>query len=280
MKRKEFTQEELDLLKHDYTVLKMSKRALSNKYHTSYNRIKEILSFLNLDLGKVYEDDKKGGRKRLYDFNDNFFEKIDTEEKAYWLGFYYADGYVIDSNKIGLSISSVDEKHLEKLIHCIEGDTRNIKRYEGNTNFGLTKYSRVILTSDKMYKDLVSKGVTPNKTNTINDSFIKTLDTEYIKPFIRGYIDGDGSISGLKKKTYAVKICGTENILRFIENSLPINKKIRKLEKRKEGQTVSQLSLGGRKQVVSILEYLYGDANIYLDRKYEKAKLVLSELIK
>lgn len=51
---------------------------------------------------------------RRYSFNENFFEKIDTEEKSYWLGFMAADGFVqTRGNTFGISLSSVDKSHLE-----------------------------------------------------------------------------------------------------------------------------------------------------------------------
>ena len=47
--------------------------------------------------------------------NKNFFNKIDTEEKAYFLGFLYADGYNnTDRNSVALSLKEDDKEILEK----------------------------------------------------------------------------------------------------------------------------------------------------------------------
>ena len=58
------------------------------------------------------------GRPRLYTLNENFFETIDTEDKAYWLGFIYADGYITKSktgqHNLGIKLSIKDLAHLQK----------------------------------------------------------------------------------------------------------------------------------------------------------------------
>lgn len=52
---------------------------------------------------------------RTYSLDENVFEVVDTEEKAYWLGFLYADGYVSDAkNDIEIGLAEKDAAHLEK----------------------------------------------------------------------------------------------------------------------------------------------------------------------
>ena len=85
---------------------------------------------------------------RVYDFNDNYFEIIDSEEKAYWLGFLLADGCVSTThgNRVILQISSKDEEHLKKFkasVCC-----------KKPINFDKRGFVGITLCSSKMIKDL------------------------------------------------------------------------------------------------------------------------------
>ena len=58
---------------------------LIKKYHTSYDTIKKIFDENNITIVNKQNRTK---------FNESIFDNIDSEEKAYWLGFIYADGYI------------------------------------------------------------------------------------------------------------------------------------------------------------------------------------------
>lgn len=273
MKKREYSEDEIKEIKSEIEK-GTAKSVLAKRYGTSYNSFKNRLIEWGIPLGKLTGG--IGGRKRQYSVCDDWFEVIDTEEKAYWLGFLYADGYVTSGNKIGLSLATSDRSHVEKFKVAISAESP-IKDYETQTSYGLAKYSRLLFTSKKMYDDLASHGLIERKTNTITFPTISIKD-ELVSHFIRGYFDGDGSMSGLKKETYAIKICGTESILRSIEKFFPIKNKERVLYERKEGQVVKSLDISGSKQVIDCINYLYNNATVYLDRKYLKTRLVLSEL--
>lgn len=96
MKKREFTEEEKIQIKAELDA-GVAKSVIAKRYNTSYVTFKKRLIEWGFPLGKltVY-----GGRKRQYNVNDSYFHTIDSEDKAYWLGFLYADGYITEGNKI------------------------------------------------------------------------------------------------------------------------------------------------------------------------------------
>lgn len=218
---------------------------------------------------------------RKYSFDENFFKEIDTEEKAYWLGFMYADGYA-SSRKygkcVGLTLSSKDKKHLMKFVECLHSNIP-IHDYISSTTYGNAKYSKVVLCSDTMYRNAVKQGIVEHKTNILTPPIISK---KFIPHFIRGYFDGDGCLTSFMKKhhpnrpgkhcEYAVKILGTKPLLDFIKDFIEDNKiaKINQYYRRKEEQIVLSLELSGNNQVKNFLDLIYEKATVYLDRKYER----------
>ena len=277
---------------------------MGRKINLTEQQIKDICDFYiqgksSIELAKMYNKTASsiGGllrrrkvpirsnkqNSRRYFHNENYFKVIDTEEKAYWLGFLYADGYITSKNnqesqRFGITLSSKDIDHLEKFKKCIQA-TNPIKTYQASeSSYNLdTVYSRILITSQKTVDDLKDKGVVENKTNILKFPTEEQVPKELIPHFIRGYFDGDGCISICnreKRKTieYSIKILGTESFLNGIKNFIELNTSIKifKYYTRKIGQTVKSLEFSGNKQVKCFLDLLYKDATIYLDRKYDR----------
>lgn len=212
---------------------------------------------------------------RKFYCNENYFHEIDTEDKAYWLGFIYADGYITINNRrkqFGLALAIKDRSHIEKLNNCLES-TYKIHNYTVSAGYGEgNMYSRLIIDSERIVDDLQSHGVYANKALILEPPVLRE---DLVRHFIRGYIDGDGSISrtftcaGYK---YSLKIVGTDAILNyikeFIENNT--NRKINKFYKRNNDDEVSYISINGNVQLIVILDQIYGNSSIYLDRKHER----------
>lgn len=98
---------------------------------------------------------------KKFQFNENFFETIDSEPKAYWLGFLFADGYILtNSNSFGLSLSTKDISHMEKFLKDISSNHK-INIYRNNSN---REYCRIRLYSKKTKEDLIKIGCVENKT--------------------------------------------------------------------------------------------------------------------
>ena len=235
-------------------------------------------------LGLNVRSNKENSRK--YNINHDYFNNINTEEKAYWLGFLYADGYVIskdNSRYVGIAISSIDYNHLVKFNNDTNS-TYPIHTYIQTSGYSNnSEYCRVVVTSDNMYNDLINHGVVEHKSNVLKPP---QLDHNLIKHFIRGYFDGDGSVwSCLNKKqnipTYSISFLGTDEMLLYIMEYLLENRLISrkyKLNKRKDFHTVSDFKFGGNQLGYKTLNHLYEDSSVYLDRKYNKY-LELKQLI-
>lgn len=228
---------------------------------------------------------------RQYSLNENVFNSINNIEKAYWLGFLYADGYNYEKgSRVVLSLQVVDEDvilkfrkflNTKKPIYIIKG--------KGNKS----DQSRIEIVSKTLSKDLASLGCIQNKTNTL---VFPHLKKHMIPHFIRGYFDGDGSVWEGKRKMMNIKdltilsgrrdkmihnvkfnFTGTISIIEGIQNELikELGFKKTKINKSKKIENCVQLEYSGKKQLKKFYDYLYKDAVIYMNRKKKKFENIL-----
>lgn len=241
----------------------------------------EIEKILTIPLAKIHyylkknklTPPKRGENFRKIKFNLNIFEKIDTEEKAYWLGFLYADGYNSQKYRfVRLTLSEKDESHLMKFRDFIGGNT-SIKYSFSKDNFGnLHKSARVHISSVKISKDLANLGCTQKKTFTLKFPTENQVPKNLVHHFIRGYFDGDGSVflsnevHHRSKKIESIIHCRMTSTKDFLMEVLKVSK---------IGNTSCIISDGNvfdyrikrNKRCKELYEYLYKDATIFLDRK-------------
>lgn len=209
-------------------------------------------------------------------FNENVFDSIDTEEKAYWLGFIFADGYIAkNGNGFELSLSILDKDHLNKFNTFMQYSGNNVKI--GNLKLNGKEFSRCrwSVKNKHLHETLISKGCVPTKSLILQFPSLGIFsDTSLIKHFIRGYIDGDGCISYNNKDhtSMLLNILGTEDFLTGIKDNLPVKYNyVLGYNDLKQNNLTRTLIITG-KNGLEILFYLYENASIYLSRKYEKYK--------
>lgn len=200
-------------------------------------------------------------RLQKNDVDNSVFENIDTEEKAYWLGFMYADGYVIsNSNTIGLGLAELDVDHLEKFKSFIKykGNIRRRERY---------KSVSIEFRDFKMKDDLIKKGCIPNKSLILKFPNEDILPPSLHRHFIRGYFDGDGCICNTER-TLCVDLIGTYDFLEKVCDISNISKdRIYKLNKNSKN---FRIVLGGKNDILNFINYIYKNSNIFLERKHNK----------
>lgn len=193
------------------------------------------------------------------------FEIIDTEEKAYWLGFLYADGYISkNENKIELSLAEKDFNHVLKFKNFI-GKNNKISYREK------TKAYRYSFRSTICKEDLINKGCIPNKSLLLKFPTEKQVPKNLIRHFIRGYFDGDGWFTNTES-CFQIGIIGTEDFIKgFLDTLTNINTKNKIFNVHRENGA-KRYVIGSLQDVTNFLNYIYSNCNIYLDRKYEKYK--------
>lgn len=229
----------------------------------------EIAKFIELDPSTVCRILKRNGIdlkgaghfNRKYEIDEYFFEKIDTEEKAYVLGFLYADGCVSSrGNSFRFILHSKDIDILEKIRDLIFIN----KDKEINKD---TKYISLEVFSEKIKQDLISHGCVPAKTFKLTK--LPELPKELYRHFLRGFFDGDGSLrvnyeSENVRATFTGYIKFLKSIKEFLIKKIDVYfYEIDILE------NVIDLRLVRIDQTKRFLDYLYKDSKIYLDRKYK-----------
>ena len=250
----------------------------------------EIISLLKegktgADIAKKYMVNKKKVTGWLKDFginvkdyyefrlsyNVHVFDTIDSEEKAYWLGFLYADGSVLynafrNCYYIKIELKSTDVKHLKKFKDFLQDTREDVIRISTHTvngkEFEACSYR---ICNKHMAITLINLGCTIRKSLTLtfpDSSVFKKPNLVF--DFIRGYVDGDGSLTHAIKSP-RISILGTNEFLTEVIKYFPQFNKVYKARNHFE------VSTSGIKAKI-IANKLYGHATIYLDRKYEKFK--------
>ena len=260
------------------------KQKIVNEYVNTidYNKsVKELSKKYEIGIKSISNWIKEAGYE-IYNsshhtyINETIFDVIDTEEKAYWLGFIYADGCIYSKEKrFELELAIKDYGHLLKFAKFLESRKTNpIKLHNNVKNGKLLKQCRIQFRSEHVWKALNDKGCVPNKTLILKfpDTSI-FADKKLIRDFMRGYIDGDGCLYLYKrKKSYPCLQClGTKEFLLEFIQQLPISyKNTKKINHPPKYKNTWSLHIW--KEAIQCLHFLYKDSSIYLDRKYQKYK--------
>ena len=225
------------------------KLPLSKKYKCDVSIIHKVLLHHGADMS----------RKRTIQMNTKKLSSIETEEDAYWLGFIMADGYVSQvHNHLDISLKDVDAHHLQLLADYFESDAKVTYR-----NVGKHRACRVTFCSKELVASLVSHGCIQNKSLVLE---FPTIKQELVHHFLRGYFDGDGSVSynHEAKKSFDFHFIGTESFVTEARRHIGLSDT--KLYKKGEAY---DLRYGGVGNAKKLYDYLYQDANVYLARKHD-----------
>lgn len=247
---------------------KIGMAELGEKYGLGICCIENILKRNNVERLKPWDFVK------LYDIDENYFEKIDNDNKAYILGLLYADGSIGSNNyKIEISLQEEDVEILEKIRKEFKLQRQLLFRKPPDKYPNRKPQYSLRIENKTFYENLLLHGLTPRKSY---DAKFPQIDTKYYRSFIRGVFDGDGCLyHNVRQNTNTITFTGTfeliDKIGDIIQNEIGIIKRIHVAQNSKEiDKNTRVLMFGGNNQVKRFLDWLYQDAELYLQRKYDK----------
>ena len=232
---------------------------------------------INMVLRKLGITRPNGTQAKI---NHDYFENIDSEHKAYWLGFIYADGSITKkvyekgsyTYRLRMELMFEDKYILEQMALDLESDLKPKEYYNDTSHFeGYNKPKHtayIMFSSKKMGEDLVKLGVMPNKTLILKS--LPSIPDNLMKHFIRGYFDGDGSVYLTKDNTIKTAFYGTHGFINSIQDFLI--KELDLTKKKITDQKEANVSFVGmaKQESEKLYHYMYDEATIFLNRKYEK----------
>ena len=276
---KEFSKEEQN------TIINMYRNGLSTvcigqRFGVGHKVISRILEINNIP--------RVGNGRRKYKLNENYFDVIDTPNKAYCLGLLYADGSNFTPKQtISISLQEDDKHILDRMREELnyERDLEYID-YSNKSDFGYSYKNqyRLSIFSKHMSEELERKGMYKNKSLILE--FPTCIDNYLLKFFVLGFFDGDGSFCPFYTKEGKfqplITFTSTESFCVSLQNYL--RKEIgiscgNIYDASCHNGITKVLSFSGHIQVKRFLDWLYKDADMYLNRKYVKYKDNFDEVV-
>lgn len=267
MNKKPFTEREKKQIIDWYVKDNLSINKIVEKTNIWKPRITSLLKENNIFINH-------DRRNHKYKYNENFFSNIDTQDKAYILGLFFADGCVHSKrNAVSLGLQEIDKNILEQITKCLVIGNKNL-RFANNI---IKNHKNVVsrkntytfeINNEKIKDDLIRLGCTPKKSFTLK---FPNIDEKLQNHFIRGYFDGDGCmwVSKKNKVDCVFSILGTFEFLETVQNILYTKCGLNKTKIQKQS-SIFRLQYGRKKSCDKFKDYIYRDANMFLRRKYDK----------
>ena len=204
---------------------------------------------------------------------ENFFENIDSEYKAYFLGLIISDGNVFKTNEgnrqfsISITLQEEDKYLLEEFKTCVNANTNINSDGRGCYYFAIR--------SDKMAKDLESLGIVPRKSY---HTYLPNIPQEFLPHLIRGIFDGDGSFQAKqtdRRFLHNLSFCGSHQLMEDLAklfNDLGTKTEVKVYDYK--DRKLSEIKLQSYYDIVLIGDWFYKDSTIYMKRKRDKFNLI------
>lgn len=207
---------------------------------------------------------QKNSNHSKYSIDVDFFNVIDSELKAYWLGFFIADGSVLKDK--GIELQLADKEHVQKFLDAVNCNAPIRKK---NISGKYTSY-RFYVKNDMFANNLEKHGCVNNKSLIVK--YPSTIPEHLHKHFIRGYFDGDGCVhvnTDVRPVRISINFTGTKDMLDSIQDILNKECGLTRVAYENAGKAV-ECHWSGINNMRTFYNYLYADAKVYLNRKFEK----------
>jgi LAGLIDADG DNA endonuclease family protein len=205
--------------------------------------------------------------------NEKTFKIIDSPEKAYFLGFLWADGHV-NKNSLNLEILTSDAMDILPALSKI-GDFLVSQRFRSNSS---KEQTSIRIYNRKLARYLLEELNYVNKSTSSPSKVLNTIPANMHNYFWRGYFDGDGSFSKSKTNNpnrfyYRMTIYSTydqdwlefEKLSQTLGFNFSLERKVRKTK-----HSYSLVNLGEKQSVLKLGGYLYNNYDyIGLKRKFK-----------
>ncbi len=244
---------------------KFTQKEICHRLLISEQGIRNTLKRNNIKMRSYSECNRK------YFLNENYFDNIDTQNKAYLLGMLYADGCNhLEHYSITLSLQECDYDVVNFMKNELEYDGKimfiDMKRKCNKWN---NQY-KLCINNEHMSKKLNELGVVNAKSLLLK--FPKWLDESLYPHFIRGYFDGDGCIYyNEKMKKCTTDLVGTKNMCENISEILSNLGIKNHIDHNKNwGDNTFSVRTSGNKSSLSFLSWMYDNVEFCMERKYQK----------
>lgn len=209
--------------------------------------------------------------QRKTNINDSYFKKIDSHEKAYFLGLLYADGNITkrgSSYRIRLRLALSDSELTKAMSRALYfGEDKTTIVYRKNKKW--QDISSISVCSEALGSDLIKLGCCPNKTSSISFPF-EVVNKEFLPSFVLGFFDGDGCASG-KIISFTSNEYFCNQLKSFLEGNGII---CQNFNHRKNGYGSISIGLGSSQ--IELFKLLYSDYPQPLARKKRKFLSIIS----
>jgi hypothetical protein len=262
MPNKIIPQEHRDAMVASYLAVATAKEA-ANQFGYSY------MACIFALKQKGIEPRTNGETHRKYAVEESFFDVVDTEAKAYWLGFLTADG-TIGYDHIILGLQVKDLQHLYNFTSSLCSN-HPVTLRENILNGKVHRYGQVHIGSHHLATAIKRLGVGERKSFTVCPC--EDIPRDLLSHYWRGLFDGDGFIAEPKRRVgraieWSLGVVGNQAIVSGFEAFI-----------RQRTGYVAQVRPQSRIFIVryhsiaslqAILDILYRDATLFLERKHHR----------